>query len=201
MNTSEKIASVVAQFLAADREEDRKRIAELERDFARALVREREANERTGAAIHCVQSLENGAEWERKDVSATIDGLNKQLDELTEKCAALVVERDSLIGQLMDNGWPCRSTGTAEPVETPAVKQEEQGSWVVYDGEEQNRSQRIAGMRAAVKEDDWDWSSIDDARGFKTEAGAHACLRDMGSNWQNLRVITLAEARAIEAKR
>ena len=32
MNTSERIAAVVAQFIAADREEDRKRIAELERD-------------------------------------------------------------------------------------------------------------------------------------------------------------------------
>lgn len=131
MSTSEKIASVIAQFIAADREEDRKRIAELERDLARALVREREANERTGAAIHRVQSLENGAEWERKDVAATIDNLNKQLDELTEKCAALVLEKELARGELVklrgDNQRPIEQLAMGNPygpglVETPAVK-------------------------------------------------------------------------------
>lgn len=51
MNTSEKIASVVAQFIAADREEDRKRIAELERDNAMLTIQANAMHEKCAALV------------------------------------------------------------------------------------------------------------------------------------------------------
>lgn len=67
MNTSEKIAKVVAQFIASDREEDRKRIAELERD--------------NNAVVQCYSEL-----------CQSIDVYLAEIQRLNEKCAALVAE-------------------------------------------------------------------------------------------------------------
>ena len=121
MNTSEKIAEVVAQFLAADREEDRKRIAELERD---AAILKRNLSQ----ACKSVDELND-----------LVVDFNKQIDELTEKCAALVVENKRLSeyasGNLVDVPPPsdagclypecgptCRRDCPPSVRETPAVK-------------------------------------------------------------------------------
>ena len=177
MSTSEKIASVVAQFIAADREEDRKRIAELERDNAvlseighdvvehlgevcanydsfthskyfggqpvpkplvdavciswdaTHAVLERHREMYNGHRPHCL--LENA--------ETQIADLNKQIDELNEKCAALVVENKRLAEYASSNwvdvpppsdagclypecGPTCRRDCPPSAVETPAVK-------------------------------------------------------------------------------
>lgn len=177
MNTSEKIASVVAQFIAADREEDRNRIAELERD--------------NNAVVQCCGELRQ-----------TIDVYLAEIQRLTEKCAALVVENKRLSEYASGNwvdvpppsdagclypecGPTCRRDCPPAPAdETPAVKQEEQGPWVVQsDGE-----YLCYDNRGTTRH-------IEDAYKFDTRAEAQErmCLRE--------RVITLAEARAIEAKR
>lgn len=68
MNTSDRIAAAIKSILDEDRRADRERIAELERDLSHMQL--------------------------RVDLALSEDNeIHKQLDELTEKCAALVVER------------------------------------------------------------------------------------------------------------
>jgi hypothetical protein len=79
---------------------------------------------------------------------------------------------------------------------------EEQGPWVVYDFDEVVASARVAGPPVGTEDDCWDWSSVDGVRGFADKARAQVLLRTMGRSRSSCcRVITLAEARAIEAKK
>ncbi len=162
MSTSEKIASVVAQFIAADREEDRERIAELERN---AAILKRNLSQ----ACKSVDELND-----------LVVDLNKQLDELNEECATLAVENKRL-SEYASGNWGV--------VETPAVKQEEQGPWVVYDVDDPKWRMRDA------------WVYTISGEGFDSEEEAQKIIDDFGRGGKKMRVITLAEARAIEAKR
>lgn len=185
--TTERIANAIKHIIEEDRRADRERIAELERDLNAA--------------------------------SATIDDLNRQLDEAHKENARLVMERDfykgaapsamraaapgqtsTATGGVVDCNFPaCGPRCKKDCPPLPVV--EEQGPWVVYDADELNDEHRVAGLRVVVDEEDWDWSSVASARGFQSRSTAEAVLREMGGHWPNRRVITLAEARAIEAKR
>lgn len=167
MNTSEKIASVVAQFIAADREEDRKRIAELERD--------------NNAVVQCCGELRQ-----------SIDVYLAEIQRLTEKCAALVLEKEVARGELVKLRSYAVEHGRL-PDETPAVKQEEQ--WVI----------RTSASRYESRDKHRLSNAPDGARIFGTKEEAQEHIDANCQGWASfhypLVVITLAEARAIEAKR
>lgn len=138
-----------------------------------------------------------------------VDDCNKEIDELNEKCAALVVENKRLdeyaSGNWVDVPPPsdagclypecgpiCRRDCPPAPVvETPAV--EERGPWVVYDPEREY----MLPYRCVHK-----WvkpEELEDAVLFRDANSAQNCVHDLGI--KRYRVITLAEARAIEAQK
>lgn len=80
--TSDRIAAAIKGILDDDRRADRERIAALERGVGFLNLRVSNEEERANNAL------------------ATIDSLNKQLDELTEKCAVLVFENKRLVDSL-----------------------------------------------------------------------------------------------------
>ena len=182
--TTERIAQAVAPIIAETMREYRERCAQLE------------VSERLTRAAH------DDRVRERDEALATIDDLNRQLDEAHKENARLVMENKRLSEYASGNwvdvpppsdagclypecGPTCRRDCPPAPAdETPAVKQEEQGPWVVQsDGE-----YLCYDNRGTTRH-------IEDAYKFDTRAEAQErmCLRE--------RVITLAEARAIEAKR
>jgi hypothetical protein len=178
MTTTERIANAIKHILEEDRRESRERIAELERDAAHMQLR-----------VDLALSGDN-------ELHAIIDDLNRQLDEAHKENARLVLENARLleeVGNFMNDGWPCRSSGTAEPA--PVV--EEQGPWVVYD-EGETRSEFLFAYPLG---DGWSWGDAKSCgAGFLTlldteKVKAESCFS------ATCRVITLAEARAIEAKR
>ena len=92
--TIERIAAAIKPILDEDRRADRERIAELERDLAGARHR----------VSRCME--------ETADANVTITELDGVIAELTEKCAALVVENKRL----------AEHAGKWVNVETPAVE-------------------------------------------------------------------------------
>jgi hypothetical protein len=98
-----------------------------------------------------------------------IDDLNRQLDEVHTENARLV---QKVLGQ-------------PAPVE-------EQGPWVVYDTEGVNEG----GMPWRSREA-WNWEIC--GTPFPTKEEAQDVIDDFGQGNKTMRVITLAEARAIEA--
>lgn len=180
MNTSEKIAAAIKGILDDDRRADRERIAELERDLA---------------ALRCAREDADSALEEHNLAQARlITTLNKQLDELNEKCAALVVERNSLT---VENNH--LHAENKRLVETPAVKQEEQGPWVVA----RQSAGSVTGWNYYNDPKEPEWAMrANSATRFElaniAEAVAVQTNDRFGSGWF---VRTLAEARAIEAKR
>lgn len=138
-----------------------------------------------------------------------VDDCNKEIDELNEKCAALVVENKRL-DEYASGNWvdvpPPSDAGCLYPecgpicrrdcphapvVETPAV--EERGPWVVYDPEREY----MLPYRCVHK-----WvkpEELEDAVLFRDANSAQNCVHDLGI--KRYRVITLAEARAIEAQK
>ncbi len=110
MNTSEKIASAIKSILDEDRRADRERIAELERN---AAILKRNLSQ----ACKSVDELND-----------LVVDLNKQLDELTEECATLAVERDGaemrarVAGETVNSLMHRLSPMTDTQHETPAVK-------------------------------------------------------------------------------
>lgn len=146
---------------------------------------------------------------EEKPTGPTLEEYNALTAALTEKCVALVVENKRLAEYASGNwvdvpppsdagctypecGPTCRRDCPPAPVvETPAV--EERGPWVVYDPEREY----MLPYRCVHK-----WvkpEELEDAVLFRDANSAQNCVHDLGI--KRYRVITLAEARAIEAKR
>ena len=101
MTTSERITAAIKGILDEDRRADRERIAELERDLSHMQL--------------------------RVDLALSADDeVNKQLDEITEKCAALVLEKENARGELVklrsyavEHGRLPASGGLDEPTSGP----------------------------------------------------------------------------------
>jgi len=97
MTTSERIAAAIKPILDEDRRADRVRIAELERDRAHYASPDTQKSIADLSQQLRAQLIELDVVHRRNaEKTVTIEKLNKQLDELTEKCAALVVERDAI---------------------------------------------------------------------------------------------------------
>lgn len=94
MTMSERIAAAIKSILDEDRRADRERIAELERDLAALRAHS------IAVAADLTRQLDEKdarmATWMVAEDDSTVQRLNKQLDELTEKCAALVLENKRL---------------------------------------------------------------------------------------------------------
>jgi hypothetical protein len=171
MTTTERIANAIKHILEEDRRADRERIAELERDAAHMQLR-----------VDLALSGDN-------ELHAIIDDLNRQLDEAHKKVAALAAQNNRLHAA---NAVLARERSEDEPA--PVV--EEQGPWVVYDDPDDLRVNPYMGLNG--------WGRINDGIGpFVDRSHAVAALNGwmMGGYSRAPRVITLAEARAIEAKR
>lgn len=222
MTTSERIAAAIKPILDEDRRADRERIAELERDLA--VLRAR------------LLGGSDEEELSKVSYNAYIDVFSGEIDRLTEKCAALVVERNKAnesfakmrkflsdvptpeedefgqkwpmlvdhmavyFGVLISDAIgpePQAKTASVGPtgflVETPAV--EEQGPWVI----------RTAAFRYESRDNYRLSNSPDGARIFHSKKEAQEHIDAECQGWASfhypLNVITLAEARAIEAKR
>jgi hypothetical protein len=116
-----------------------------------------------------------------EELRATIDDLNRQLDEAHKENARLVMENE-VARQMVE-----RRMETISPA--PVV--EEQGPWVVYD-DKNELNQSWCGPGNC-------WHGVlSSVTPFTDKARAISELSDGPKHWQ---VITLAEARAIEAKR
>ena len=164
MTTTERIANAIKGILEEDRRADRERIADLERDAAltRAWAERRQDLEAT------IDDLNRQLD----EANSTVDDLNKQLDEAHKENARLIL---------------------AHPHHTAPVV-EEQGPWVVWDTEGVNEG----GMPWRSREA-WNWEIC--GTPFLTKEEAQDVIDDFGYGDKTMRVITLAKARAIEAKR
>lgn len=244
MTPTERIAAAIKPIIDEDRRADRERIAELERDLNTIRGDAGLVNDALGI-LDLVQAPE------------AIAGLNKQLDELTEKCAALVVENKRLLDSTVRNHSGAslsmlieselKASQRAKPeapalridpdisdpqpgkllvvrldvsdvdhmkadthptvtlgffrhqfvgflVETPAVK--DQGPWVVFD---ETCDGECFGGRSGLATPYWS-PSLKDCATFDTHEEAESSMRHSRFA-KTSRIITLAEARAIEAKR
>jgi hypothetical protein len=183
--TTERIAQAIAPIIAEEMREYRERIAELERD----------AGSWKAWAKQSISSMESTiAELRAIDAKQTalIDYLNRQLDEAHKENARLVLERDFYKGAAPS------AMHAASPGQTSTATGgvEEQGPWVVYDDPSDLRVNPYMGLNG--------WGCISDGIGpFVDRSHAVAALSGwvMGGYSRAPRVITLAEARAIEAKR
>ncbi len=216
MTTTERIANAIKGILEEDRRADRERIAELERD----------AGSWKAWAKQSISSMESTiAELRAIDAKQTalIDYLNRQLDEAHKENARLVLERDfykgaapsamqaaapgqtsTATGGVVDHAQEMMRRGISPELaragaaflDAVAPVVEEQGPWVVYDDPDDLRVNPYMGLNG--------WGRINDGIGpFVDRSHAVAALNGwmMGGYSRAPRVITLAEARAIEAKR
>ena len=191
MTTTERIANAIKGILEEDRRADRERIAELERDAAHFASVEK--------------TLEN---WQE-----IIDDLNKQLDEAHKENARLVLERDFYKGaapsamQAAAPGQTSTATGGVVDCNFPACGPrckkdcpplpvvEEQGPWVIRtrQGRYESRTMKLS-------------TDPDGALQFPTKEAAEKHIANFkfdewDAHQKPFQVMTVAEARVIEAKR
>jgi len=207
MTTTERIANAIKHILEEDRRADRERIAELERDAAHMQLR-----------VDLALCGDN-------ELHATIDDLNRQLDEAHKENARLVLERDfykgaapsamqaaapgqtsTATGGVVDHAQEMMRRGISPELaragaaflDAVAPVVEEQGPWVVYDfaapfGE-------CYGGECGVGDAPYWKHSVNDCRPYEDKQAAEDAMT-LSNYAKTSRVITIAEARAIEAKR
>lgn len=171
MTTTERIANAIKHILEEDRRADRERIAELERDAAHMQLR-----------VDLALCGDN-------ELHATIDDLNRQLDEAHKKVAALAAQNNRLHAA---NAVLARERSEDEPA--PVV--EEQGPWVIRTA--QGRYESRNKWRLA--------RDPDGALQFQTSETAEQHIAsfkpdEWDAHQKPFQVMTVDEARAIEAKR
>lgn len=121
-----------------------------------------------------------------REMEATIDDLNRQLDEAHKENARLVMENE-VARQMVERRMEAIS---------PAPVVEEQGPWVIQDLDRKVRLE-WCGLNGQ-----WE-RNLSDIVAWKTRDGAAGWVKSAQEDSKKLRwtVITLAEARAIEANR
>jgi len=218
MTTTERIANAIKGILEEDRRADRERIAELERD----------AGSWKAWAKQSISSMESTiAELRAIDAKQTalIDYLNRQLDEAHKENARLVLERDfykgaapsamqaaapgqtsTATGGVVDHAQEMMRRGISPELaragaaflDAVAPVVEEQGPWVVYDFAAP--SGECYGGECGVGGAPYWKHSVNDCRPYEDKQAAEDAMT-LSNYAKTSRVITIAEARAIEAKR
>lgn len=165
---SERFAAAAKPILDEALREYRERCAQLE------------LSERLARAAHDDRARE------RDEALATIDDLNRQLNEAHKENARLVLENE-VARQMVERRMEAIS---------PAPVVEEQGPWVIQDLDRKVRLE-WCGLNGQ-----WE-RNLSDIVAWKTRDGAAGWVKSAQEGSKKLRwtVITLAEARAIEANR